>query len=412
MTDLFKDDPEAAELIEREEQRIEQTIDLIASENHPSPSIMEAQGSIFTTKAVEGYPKKRFHAGCVNVDTLESLAVSRAKRLFGAEHANVQPHTGVAANLAVYFSVLDIGNTVLAFKLDHGGHLSHGHRSSVTGKCFDFVHYGVDRQTERIDYNEIRDLAHKRKPRMIVTGASSYPRLIDYKKVEQIAGEISAFTMTDMAHIAGLVAARVIPSPVPHNDFVTFTMYKTLGGGRGGMILCKEKYAKKVDSAVFPGTQGTPQTQSIAAKAVCFKLAAEPGFAEIQKRTLSNAVVLAEELSRRHYRIVTGGTDNHIVLVDLGPKGLTGDVAQDTLEAVGIMTNRNMVPFDTEKPGTTSGLRLGAAAISTRGMGEAEVIKIAELIDLVLTNRHDKDRLAIVAEEVLTLCRRFPVYSS
>ena len=372
---------------------------------------MEAQGSIFTTKAVEGYPNKRFHAGCIYVDELENLAISRAKKLYGADHANVQPHTGVAANLAAYFSVLNIGDKILSLKLDHGGHLSHGHKSSITSKCFNFSHYSVNKKTELIDYEEIRDLALKLRPNMILTGASAYSRLIDYEAIAKIAGEISAYTMVDMAHIAGLVAAKLIPSPVPHTDFVTLTMYKTLAGGRGGVILCRKKYGKKVDSAIFPGSQGTPHTNSIAAKAVCFKLAMEKKFVKTQKKILENARCLSYELERRGYRIVFGGTDNHIVLLDLSSKGITGNVAEETLESVNIMTNKNVIPYDMENPMVTSGLRLGTSAISTRGMEKAEVVKIAELIDRALMNRNTKDSMDQVAEEALNLCHHFPVYS-
>jgi glycine hydroxymethyltransferase len=407
---LYEDDPAVAKLIEKEEIRINSTINLIASENHAPRSIMEAQGSIFTTKAVEGYPKRRFHAGCIYVDELENLAISRAKTLFNAEHANVQPHTGVAANLAAYFSVLNIEDRVLAMKLDHGGHLSHGHPSSVTSKCFDFTHYSVNRDTELIDYDEIRNLALKLRPKMIVAGASAYSRLIDYERIAEIADEVSAYTMVDMAHIAGLVAAKVIPSPVPLSDFVTFTMYKTLAGGRGGVILCKKKYEKKIDSAIFPGSQGTPHTNSIAAKAVSFKNAMEPSFVEVQKRILENSFFLAEELNKLGFRIVFGGTENHIVLIDLRPKGLTGDVAEKTLESIGIMTNKNVIPYDPEKPLVTSGIRLGTSAISIRGMGKNEVIKIAELIDLALMNRRNQGKLDQIAETVLNLCHQYPVY--
>ncbi len=407
---LHMDDPEVAELVIKEELRINNTLDLIASENHAPPSIMEAQGSIFTTKAIEGYPKNRFHAGCIYADELENLAISRAKELFGAEHANVQPHTGVAANLAVYFSMLDISDKILSMELSHGGHLSHGHSSSITSKCFSFTHYSVNSETELIDYDEIRDLALKHKPKMILSGASAYSRLIDYERIAEIANEISAYTMVDMAHIAGLVAAKVIPSPVPLSDFVTFTTYKTLRGGRGGIILCKAKYAKKVDSTIFPGTQGTPHTNLIAAKAVCFKLAMEPEFIETQRKILENAMCLAEELQKKGYRIVYGGTENHIVLLDLRSKGLRGDVAEETLESVGILTNKNVIPYDPEKPMIASGLRLGTSAITSRGMGKSEVIRIAELVDKALTNLSNKEVLNHVTEEIHHLCKEFPVY--
>jgi glycine hydroxymethyltransferase len=406
------DDPEVASLVEKEALRINNTLDMIASENHAPRSIMEAQGSIFTTKAAEGYPNRRFHSGCIYADELESLAISRAKALFGAEHANVQPHTGVSANLAVYFSVLNSGDNVLAMKLSHGGHLSHGHPSSITSRCFNFTHYGVNRETELLDYEEIRDLALKVRPRMIVSGASTYSRLIDYEKIAEIAQEVSAYTMVDMAHIAGLVAAGVIPSPVPSADFVTFTTYKTLRGGRGGVILCKAKYAQKIDGAIFPGSQGTPFANMVAAKAVCLKLAMNSEFIEIQKKTLENAACLVEAFHKRGYRVVYGGTDNHIVLLDLRPKGLTGDVAEKTLESVGILTNKNVIPYDSKKPTVGSGIRLGSSAISSRGMGKPEVRKIAELIDKALLKRNRKDILYRVAEDVADLCKKFPVYKN
>jgi glycine hydroxymethyltransferase len=407
---LSIEDPKVARLVEKEALRINNTLDLIASENHAPRSIMEAQGSIFSTKAAEGYPNHRFHAGCVYVDELENLAVSRAKALFDAEHANVQPHTGVSANLAVYFSILNIGDNVLAMELSHGGHLSHGHPSSITSQCFNFTHYGVNRDTELLDYEEIRDLALKLRPKMIVSGASSYTRLIDYEKIAEIAKDVSAYTMVDMAHIAGLVAAGVIPSPVPCSDFVTFTTYKTLRGGRGGVILCKAKYAKKIDAAIFPGSQGTPFVNMVAAKAVCLKLAMDSEFIEIQKKTLENAACLAESFQKKGYRIVYGGTENHIILLDLRSKGLTGDVAQKTLESVGILTNKNAIPYDSQKPTVASGIRLGSSAISSRGMGKKEVRKIASLIDDALLNRRRRDILDCVAEAIADICQNFPVY--
>jgi glycine hydroxymethyltransferase len=407
---LHSDDPEVAKLVEKEEFRINNTLDLIASENHAPQSILEAQGSIFTTKAVEGYPGNRFHAGCKYVDELERLAITRAKKLFGAEHANVQPHTGVAANLAVYFSVLNLGDKVLGMELSHGGHLSHGHQSSITSKCFNFTHYSVNRETELIDYDEIRELAIKLKPKMIISGASAYSRLIDYERIAEIANEVSAYTMVDMAHIAGLVSAKIIPSPVPHSDFVTFTTYKTLRGGRGGIILCQAKYAKKVDSAIFPGSQGTPHPNLIAAKAVCFKLAMEHEFIKTQENIVENAVCLAKELQKKDYRLVFGGTENHIVLIDLRPKALTGDVAENALESVGILTNKNVIPYDPEKPLVTSGLRLGTSAITSRGMAKPEVARIAELLDDTLVNLGNNEVLDRVSEEVANLCKEFPVY--
>jgi glycine hydroxymethyltransferase len=359
---LTNDDPEIARIIRDEESRIENTLDLIAAENHPPSSILEAQGSIFTVKAAEGYPGNRFHAGCRFADELESLAVERAKKLFDAGHANVQPHSGVSANLAVYFSVLDIGDRILSMKLSHGGHLSHGDAASITGKCFNFEHYGVNSQSERIDYDEVRELAQRFKPRMIVAGASSYPRRIDYEKFAVIAKTVSAYLLVDMAHIAGLVAAGVIPGPVPYADFVTFTTYKTLKGGRGGVILCKKEHAPKIDRTIFPGGQGTTAFNIMAAKAVCFKLAMDNAFKELQAKTLSNAACFATEFEKKGYRVVSGGTDNHLILVDLRPKGVTGDVAEKILESVGIIVNRNVIPNDPEKPNIASAIRIGSPA--------------------------------------------------
>ena len=408
---LSKDDPEVAELIKKEESRIENTIDLIASENHSPRSIMEVLGSVFNTKTIEGYPGKRFHAGCIYADEVENLAISRGKQLFGAEYINVQPHSGTSANLAVYFSVLEMGDRILAMSLPHGGHLSHGHRASITSRCFEFNHYGVNNKTELIDYDEVRELAHKFKPRMIVAGASSYPRLIDYEKMAEIAKEVSSYLFTDMAHLGGLVAAKVIPSPVPHSDFVTFTCYKTMMGGRGGVILCKQDYGKKIDSAIFPGCQGTSAVNLIVAKALIFKLAMEPEFVDIQKKTLENAAYLAKQLDKKGYRIVTGGTDNHQVLVDVTPKGLKGNAAEKFLEFVGVIANRNAIPSDSDSPGTVSGLRLGSSAVTSRGMGKPEIVKIADLIDAAMINHENKDVLDRVSKEVLELCKKFPVYS-
>ena len=404
------DDPEVAQIIRQEEARIENTLDLIAAENHAPRSILEAQGSIFSTKAAEGYPGRRFHAGCVYADELENLAVKRARHLFGADHANLQPHSGVSANLAVYFAVLDVGDRILSMKLSHGGHLSHGDPASVTSQCFKFQHYGLDAQTERIDYDEVREVAEVFKPHMIIAGASSYPRLIDYKKMSDISKSVSAYLLVDMAHIAGLVAAGVIPNPVPHADFVTFTTYKTLKGGRGGVILCKKEHARKISKTIFPGAQGTPSLNLLAAKAVCFKLAMEPGFKEEQIKTLENAAAFAAGFEKQGYRIVTGGTDNHLVLVDLRSKGLTGDIAEKTLEAVGIVVNRNVIPGDPEKPDVTSGIRIGSPGITTRGMGEAEVAQIVELMDTAMVNGDTPHVSENVAEGVAGLCRQFPVY--
>jgi len=403
-------DPEVARIIRQEESRIENTLDLIAAENHAPWSIFEAQGSIFSTKAAEGYPGSRFHAGCTNADELESLAIARAKRLFGAEHANLQPHSGVSANLAVYFSVLEMGDKILTMKLSHGGHLSHGDPSSITSKCFNFRHYGLNLETEQIDYDEVRQLAQSFKPRMIVAGASSYPRLIDYGKIAEIARAVSAFFMVDMAHIAGLVAAGVIPGPVSHADFVTFTTYKTLNGGRGGVILCRQEHAQRISKTIFPGAQGTPSLNLLAAKAVCFQLASEPAFKERQKKTLENAAAFASGFEKKGYRIVSGGTDNHLILLDLRSKNLTGATAEKTLESVGIIVNRNLIPGDPQKPDVTSGIRIGSPAITTRGMAEPEVAQIVNLMDTAMLHNKNNDILEQVSQEVADLCRIFPVY--
>ena len=407
---LLKDDPELVELIKKEELRIENTLDLIAAENHAPRSIMESLGSIFNTKTIEGYPGKRFHAGCIYADEVEKLALSRGKRVFGADHVNVQPHSGTSANLAVYFSVLHVGDRILAMSLPHGGHLSHGHKASITSKCFRFKHYTLDPETELIDYNQIENLATEFKPRMIVAGASSYARLIDYKKMAEIAQKVSAYLLVDMAHIAGLVAAKVIPSPVGHSDFVTFTCYKTMMGGRGGVILSKEEYADRIDSTVFPGCQGTSPVNLLAAKAVIFKLATEPSFQDLQKKTVENGTSFAAALAKAGYRLVSGGTDTHQVLVDLTSKGLNGDVAEKKLESVGIVLNRNAIPLDAEAPGRSSGIRIGSGAISARGMGKKEIFRITNLIDRVLSQPENDALLAQVSKEVSHLCEEFPVY--
>jgi glycine hydroxymethyltransferase len=410
MQHLLEDDPELVALIRNEERRIENTLDLIAAENHAPRSIMEALGSIFNTKTIEGYPGKRFHAGCVYADEVENLAISRGKSLFGAEHVNVQPLSGTAANMAVYFSVLEVGDRILAMSLPYGGHLSHGHSASITSKCFRFKHYTLDAETELIDYKQVGELARKFKPKMIVAGASSYARLIDYEQMAEIAQEVSAYLTVDMAHFAGLVAAKVIPSPVVHSDFVTFTCYKTMMGGRGGVILCKEQYGDRIDSSVFPGCQGTTPVNLIAAKAVIFKLAQEANFTDLQKKTIANGATLAAELAKKGYRIVSGGTDTHQVLVDVTSKGLLGNFAEKTLESVGIILNRNAIPRDAGTPGRTSGIRLGSAAISARAMGSQEVVRIAELIDLTLSHPTKKNVLKKASKEVSALCREFPVY--
>jgi glycine hydroxymethyltransferase len=411
MASLGQTDPDLAELLADERRRLEETIDLIAAENTPPPEILEMMGSVFNIKTIEGYPGKRFHAGCRNVDAVERLAVDRCRQLFQAGHANVQPHSGTSANLAVYFSVLEPGDPILAMSLPHGGHLSHGHRASMTSRCFRFEHYRVDSQTELIDYEEMRRLARSFRPRMIVAGASSYPRLIDYEQVAAIAREVSAYLLVDMAHIAGLVAAEVIPSPVPVSDFVTFTCYKTMLGPRGGVVLGREDLAKRIDSAVFPGGQGTSPVNTMAAKALCFQRALnDPEFSTIQRETVRNAQHLASCLSDRGYRLVTGGTDNHQVIPDVGQAGISGKAAEELLEAVGIVCNRNVIPSDAEAGSGTSGIRLGTQAATVRGMGFPEMERLADLIDRTLKAGSDAEQLDEVRTGVRDLAGAFPVY--
>jgi glycine hydroxymethyltransferase len=409
MSYLKRDDPQIFSLIQQEADRIENTIDLVASETHMPQSILEEMGSVLNHKTIEGYPGKRYHAGCEYVDVVENLAIDRMKELFGAEHANVQPHTGSSANLAAYFSVLDVGDKVLAMALAHGGHLTHGHFASMTSKIFHFQHYEVDLETELIDYDALAEKAAAFKPKMIVAGASSYPRLIDYERFAQIAQSVGAYLMVDMAHIAGLVAAKVIPSPVPVADFVTFTTFKTMMGGRGGVILSKKEYAKAVDKAVFPGTQGTSAVSNIAGKATIAKLAQEPAFIDVQKRTIANAKLLASELAQRGYRLVGGGTDTHQVVVDVTSKGIGGAKAEKTLESIGIITNRNYIPKDTGRK--ASGLRLGTGPIAVRGLEGDVVVQIANIIDTALMNYEDQEILSDQREEVLGICKAFPVYN-
>jgi len=409
---LKKADPGLARLVSEEEQRIETTLNLIAAENHAPPAVMELMGSILNTKTIEGYPGRRFHAGCAHVDDIERLAVRRARELFGAEYANVQPHSGTSANLAVYFSVLNPGDRILAMSLPHGGHLSHGHKASITSKCFDFRHYALEPVTERIDYDELDEKARAFRPQMIVAGASSYPRLIDYERIGATAREVGAYLLADMAHLAGLVAARVIPSPVPHCDFVTFTCYKTLMGGRGGVILAREAYARRVDRAVFPGCQGTSAVNMMAAKALVFRIAREPAFKRIQQKTIENAQTLAAHLADFDYRLVTGGTDNHQVVVDLTDRGLSGAQAEQRLEAAGLVLNRNVVPRDAGTAGAASGIRIGTAGVTTRGMGSQEIARIADWIHRILSAPDDRDLLNKTRCDVERLCRAFPVYAA
>jgi glycine hydroxymethyltransferase len=377
-------DPAVAELVAAEAERRASTIDLIASESEPSPPVLAALGSVFAAKTAEGYPGRRYHRGTRFADEVEQLAIDRGKALFGADHANVQPSSGVNANLAVYRAILKPGDTVLALRLDHGGHLSHGDRASITGAVYRFEHYGVRRDTETIDLDEVRDLARRHRPRLIVTGGSSYPRAIDYAAFGGIAREVDARLLVDMAHVAGLVAAGVLASPVRHADAITFTTYKTMLGPHGGVILARADLARQIDRAIFPGTQGAPDFGRIAAKAVCFAIAATPAFRATQSAIVANARVLATELASDGDRIVSGGTDNHIVLVDLRGRGLTGDVAEVALEEAGILANRNVIPFEAGTPDRPSGLRLGTTAVSQRGMGEADMREIAGRIDETL----------------------------
>jgi glycine hydroxymethyltransferase len=408
MKSLQHDDPQISALILQEAERIENTIDLVASETHMPQSILEEMGSILNHKTIEGYPGKRYHAGCEYVDVIEMLAIERMKELFQAEHANVQPHTGSSANFAIYFSSLNIGDKVLAMALSHGGHLTHGHPASMTSKAFNFQHYEVDLKTELIDYDALAKKAEEFKPKMIVAGASSYPRLIDYEKFSQIAKSVGARLFVDMAHIAGLVAAKLIPSPVEYADFVSFTTFKTMMGGRGGVILCKKEYASAVDKAVFPGTQGTTAVSNIAGKATIAKLAKEAYFINVQSKTLDNAKLLAKELAKKGYRLVSGGTDTHQVVVDVTAKGLSGSKAEKILESIGIITNRNYIPGDTGRK--ASGLRLGTGPISVRGIVDDYVVEIANIIDDALMNYENSEILSELKKSVLDICKEFPVY--
>lgn len=406
---LSEVDPEVFAAIENEKKRQHNHLELIASENIASRAVLEAMGSVMTDKYAEGYPAKRYYGGCENMDVVESLAIERAKQLFGADHANVQPHSGAQANQAVYSVVLQPGDTFLAMDLSMGGHLTHGSPVNFSGTLYHAVHYGVRPDTEEIDYDQVRDLARQHRPKLIVAGASCYPRIIDFALFREIADEVGAKFMVDMAHIAGLVAAGEHPSPIPYADFVTTTTHKTLRGPRGGMILCRAEYAQAIDKAVFPGMQGGPLMHMIAAKAVCFKEALQPQFKLYQSQVRRNARTLAEALARRSFRLVSGGTDNHLMLVDLRPHKLTGRKAQVVLDSVHITVNRNMIPFDPEKPFVTSGIRLGTPAVTTRGMAEAEMERIADLIARTLQAPEDEARLEAVRAEVLALCNEFPV---
>ncbi|HHE5922628.1 TPA: serine hydroxymethyltransferase [Staphylococcus aureus] len=411
MSYITKQDKVIAEAIEREFQRQNSNIELIASENFVSEAVMEAQGSVLTNKYAEGYPGRRYYGGCEFVDVTESIAIDRAKALFGAEHVNVQPHSGSQANMAVYLVALEMGDTVLGMNLSHGGHLTHGAPVNFSGKFYNFVEYGVDKDTERINYDEVRKLALEHKPKLIVAGASAYSRRIDFKKFKEIADEVNAKLMVDMAHIAGLVAAGLHPNPVEYADFVTTTTHKTLRGPRGGMILCKEEYKKDIDKTIFPGIQGGPLEHVIAAKAVAFGEALENNFKTYQQQVVKNAKVLAEALINEGFRIVSGGTDNHLVAVDVkGSIGLTGKEAEETLDSVGITCNKNTIPFDQEKPFVTSGIRLGTPAATTRGFDEKAFEEVAKIISLALKNSKDEEKLQQAKERVAKLTAEYPLY--
>jgi glycine hydroxymethyltransferase len=404
-------DREINEVLDREEERQMGVIELIASENLVSRAVLEAAGSVLTNKYAEGYPGRRYYGGCEVVDIAENLARDRAKKIFGADHANVQPHSGAQANTAVYFAAIKPGDTVVGMNLAHGGHLTHGSPVNISGQYYNFVPYGVDPETETIDYGQVRAVVREHKPKLIVAGASAYPRIIDFEAFRSIADEVGALLMVDMAHIAGLVAAGLHPSPVPYAQFVTTTTHKTLRGPRGGMILCTKEWAGAIDKAIFPGIQGGPLMHIIAAKAVAFKEALEPSFNEYQSRVVKNAKVLAEELVGRGFRLVSGGTDNHLMLVDLTPKGVTGKQAEEVLDKVGITVNKNSIPFDKRRPTITSGIRIGTPAITSRGMKEEEMKIVAALIDRTLSQIDDEEALGKISEEVRELTGRFPFYS-
>src|SRR5882762_10517184 len=402
-------DPEIAEAIYHEVQRQQENIELIASENFTSPAVMEAQGSVLTNKYAEGYPKKRWYGGCENVDVVEQVAIDRAKRLFGAEHANVQPHSGSGANMAVYFAFLKPGDKMLTMDLTHGGHLTHGNKANFSGKFFEIVHYGVRKEDERIDYDQLAKMAREHRPKMITVGASAYPRIIDFKRMGEIAREVGALLLADIAHIAGLVATGLHPSPIRHADFVTTTTHKTLRGPRGGLILCPEKYAKEIDSQVFPGIQGGPLMHVIAAKAVCLQEALQPAFKSYQQQIVRNARALAEGMKRNGFRLVSGGTDNHLMLVDVGARGVTGKDCQAALDEAGITVNKNTIPFETRSPFQASGLRLGTPAVTTRGMKEPEMAAIADMISEVLLDIKNLDAARSVRHRVRELTAKFPL---
>lgn len=409
-TNLKKTDLTLLGMIKKEEERQEYNIELIASENFTSLSVMEAMGSLLTNKYAEGYPHKRYYGGCEFVDEVEDLARERLKKLFGAEHANVQPHSGSQANMAVYMSVLQPGDTILGMDLSHGGHLTHGSPVNFSGKLYNFISYGVDKETETIDYELLKKIALENKPKMIVSGASAYPRIIDFQKIREICDEVDAYMMVDMAHIAGLVATGLHPSPVPYADFVTTTTHKTLRGPRGGAILCKEEYAKAVDKTIFPGIQGGPLMHIIAAKAVCFGEALKEDYKEYMEQVVKNTKVLGEELNNYGFRLISGGTDNHLLLIDLTNKNITGKDAEKLLDSVGITVNKNTIPFETLSPFVTSGIRIGTPAVTTRGFKEEEMKKIAYFMNYSI--EHRDDNLSQIKEQVKEICKKYPLYQN
>lgn len=410
MEHLRKTDPEIFKAVLAETLRQNEGIELIASENFTSRAIMDAASSSLTNKYAEGYPHARYYGGCQHVDVAEELAIKRAKQLFNAEHVNVQAHSGSQANMAVYFAAVEMGDTVLAMDLSCGGHLTHGHFKNFSGKNYNMVFYGVDKKTEKLDFDQIRDLARKSRPKMIIAGASAYPRTIDFKEFRKICDEVGAVLMVDMAHIAGLVAAGVHPSPVPVSEFVTTTTHKTLRGPRAGMVLCREQYARKIDSEIFPGIQGGPLMHVIAAKATAFLEALKPEFTEYCKNVVANAQAMSESLKRRGYRIVSGGTDNHLMLVDLSSKDLNGRQAEEALDKAGITVNKNLIPFDEKSPFVTSGVRLGTPAITTRGMDTPQMETVVDFIDRALMNKDDDSELETIRNEVKEFLRDYPLY--
>lgn len=412
MNHIQKQDPQVFQAIQDELQRQRTKIELIASENFVSEAVMEAQGSVLTNKYAEGYPGRRYYGGCEHVDVAENIARDRAKEIFGAEHVNVQPHSGSQANMAVYYAVLEQGDTVLGMNLSHGGHLTHGSPVNFSGIQFNFVEYGVDKETHLINYEDVRQKAIDHQPKLIVAGASAYPREIDFKKFREIADEVGAYLMVDMAHIAGLVAAGLHQNPVPYADFVTTTTHKTLRGPRGGMILCKEEFAKKIDKFIFPGIQGGPLMHVIAAKAVAFGEALTDEFKTYSQKIVSNAKRLAEKLKEEGFNLVSGGTDNHLILIDVRNLNITGKVAEHVLDEIGITVNKNTIPYDPESPFITSGIRIGTAAVTSRGFGEAEMDEIASIMALALNNHEDEAKLEEARQRVSTLTEKFPLYQN